>query len=63
MMEEIVEIKCPKCKKTVDRAKVVKAKYVCYECGGYFRVKTNNRIKMVADMKSFDATVIHRIDW
>ena len=53
MMEEIVEIKCPKCKKTVDRAKVVKAKYVCYECGGYFRVKTNNRIKMVADMKSF----------
>lgn len=52
-MEEIVEIKCPKCKKTVDRAKVVKAKYVCYECGGYFRVKTNNRIKMVADMKSF----------
>ena len=53
MMEEIVEIKCPKCKKMVDRAKVVKAKYVCYECGGYFRVKTNNRIKMVADMKSF----------
>jgi len=53
MMEEIVEIKCPKCKKMVDRAKVVKAKYVCYECGGYFRVKTNNRIKMVADIKSF----------
>ncbi len=52
-MEEIVEIKCPKCKKMVDRAKVVKAKYVCYECGGYFRVKTNNRIKMVADIKSF----------
>ncbi len=52
-MEEIVEIKCPKCKKMVDRSKVVKAKYVCYECGGYFRVKTNNRIKMVADIKSF----------
>ncbi len=52
-MEEIVEIKCPKCKKMVDRAKVVRAKYVCYECGGYFRVKTNNRIKMVADIKSF----------
>ena len=34
-MEEIVEIKCPKCKKMVDRSKVVKAKYVCYECGGY----------------------------
>ena len=52
-MEEIVEIKCPKCKKTVDRDRVVKAKYVCYECGGYFRVKTNNRIKMVADRRSF----------
>ncbi len=53
MENNIVEIKCPKCKKTVDRDKVVKAKYVCYECGGYFRVKTNNRIKMVADRKSF----------
>jgi len=52
-MEEIIEIKCPKCKKNVDREKVVKAKYVCYECGGYFRVKTNNRIKMVADRRSF----------
>ena len=37
----------------VDRAKVVKKKYICYECGGYFRVKTNNRIRMVADLKSF----------
>ncbi len=53
MENNIVEIKCPKCKKNVDRDKVVKAKYVCYECGGYFRVKTNNRIKMVADRKSF----------
>ena len=53
MDNNIVEIKCPKCKKPVDRAKVVKAKYVCYECGGYFRVKTNNRIKMVADRRSF----------
>ena len=53
MENNIVEIKCPKCKKNVDRDKVVKAKYVCYECGGYFRVKTNNRIKMVADRRSF----------
>ena len=52
-MDSIVEIKCPKCKKMVNREKVVKKKYICYECGGYFRVKTNNRIKMVADMKSF----------
>lgn len=52
-MDNIVEIKCPKCKKMVDRAKVVKKKYICYECGGYFRVKTTNRIRMVADPKSF----------
>ena len=53
MMEEIIEIKCPKCKKMVDRDRVVKKKYVCYECGYYFRVKVNNRIRMVADPKSF----------
>lgn len=47
-------IKCPKCGKMVDRARVVKKKYECYECGGYFRVKTNNRIRMVADAKSFE---------
>lgn len=53
MEQQIVEIKCPKCKKTVDRDKVVKKKYICYECGYYFRVKTNNRIRMVADLKTF----------
>ena len=47
------EIKCPKCGKMVNRSKVVKHKYVCYECGGYFRVKTKNRIRMVADPHSF----------
>lgn len=47
-------IKCPKCGKMVNRDKVVKKKYVCYECGGYFRVKTNNRIRMVADYKTFE---------
>jgi acetyl-CoA carboxylase carboxyl transferase subunit beta len=47
-------IKCPKCGKMVDRDKVAKKKYICYECGGYFRVRTNNRIKMVADPKTFE---------
>ena len=47
-------IKCPKCGKMVERDKVVKKKYICYECGGYFRVKTNNRIRMVADPKTFE---------
>ncbi len=48
------QIKCSKCGRMVDRAKVVKKKYICYECGGYFRVKTNNRIRMVADPKTFE---------
>lgn len=47
-------VKCPKCGKMVDKTRVVKKKYVCYECGGYFRVKTNNRIRMVADIKTFE---------
>lgn len=47
-------IKCPKCGKMVERDRVVKKKYICYECGGYFRVKTNNRIHMVADPKTFE---------
>lgn len=51
---EAEQIKCPKCGRMVDKSKVVKRKYVCYECGGYFRVKTNNRIRMVADYKTFE---------
>lgn len=47
-------IKCPKCGRMVERGRVVKKKYICYECGGYFRVKTNNRIRMVADPKTFE---------
>lgn len=37
--EEKRLVKCPKCGKLLDRTQVVKKKYICYECGGYFRVK------------------------
>lgn len=47
-------VKCPKCGKVLDKATVIKKKYVCYECGAYFRVRTNNRIRMVADYKTFE---------
>ena len=47
-------VKCPKCGAELDKQRVVKAKYICYECGSYFRVKTKNRIKMVTDPKSFE---------
>lgn len=53
-VKEVHLIRCPKCGKSVDRERVVKRKYVCYECGGYFRVKTNNRIRMVADPHTFE---------
>jgi acetyl-CoA carboxylase carboxyl transferase subunit beta len=47
-------IKCPKCGKMVDKTKVAKRRYICYECQGYFRVKTGNRIHMVADRGTFE---------
>lgn len=53
-VKEVHLIRCPKCGKSVDRERVVKRKYVCYECEGYFRVKTNNRIRMVADPHTFE---------
>lgn len=52
--EENNTVKCPKCGKMLDKARVVKRKYVCYECDGYFRVKVPNRIKMVADPHTFE---------
>ena len=31
--EDTELIKCPKCNKMLNKQKVVKKKYVCYECG------------------------------
>ena len=47
-------VKCPKCGKLVDKARVVKRRYVCPECNGYFRVSTAARIRMVTDRGSFE---------
>ncbi len=46
-------MECPFCKKRQIKSEVVENKYVCGDCGGYFRVRTGNRIKMVADKWSF----------
>ena len=48
------QIKCPKCGKVLDKVRVKKHRYVCYECGAYFRVSTRNRIRMVADPGTFE---------
>lgn len=51
---EVIEtVVCKNCKTGLDKKRVVKNKYVCYECGYYFRVRATNRIKMVADKGSF----------
>lgn len=53
--QEVPEtVTCKICKKELDKKRVVKNKYVCYECGYYFRVRAKNRIKMVADAGSFE---------
>ena len=57
--EDTELIKCPKCNKMLNKQKVVKKKYVCYECGNYFRVRVPNRIKMVADPHTFEQWFEH----
>ena len=54
-LSEVETIVCPKCSREISKAEAEKNKYVCYECGNYFRVRTKNRINMVADRKSFEA--------
>ncbi|MCC8167781.1 MAG: acetyl-CoA carboxylase, carboxyltransferase subunit beta [Clostridiales bacterium] len=45
---------CPACGKELIKERVKDRKYVCYECGYYFRVRVKNRIRMVTDPKSFE---------
>lgn len=47
-------IVCPACGREISKKEAEKNKYVCYECGSYFRVRTKNRIKMVADAGTFE---------
>lgn len=46
-------IVCPSCGREINKKETEKNKYVCYECGSYFRVRTKNRIKMVCDAETF----------
>lgn len=46
-------IRCPACGRELNKKETETNKYVCYECGSYFRVRTKNRIKMVADKGTF----------
>lgn len=53
-VEDGQQIVCPECGKSLYKDEVKKNKYVCYECGHYFRVRAKNRIRMVADKESFE---------
>ena len=46
-------IVCSACGKEINKKEAEKNLYVCYECGSYFRVRTRNRIRMVADAGTF----------
>jgi len=57
--EEILSAKpdvfvCKKCGAAISKAETVANKYVCRECGYYFRIRTKNRIKMCADAGTFE---------
>lgn len=46
-------ITCKNCGEEVSKARVIAKKYVCEKCGYYFRVRTNNRLRMVVDDDTF----------
>ncbi len=46
-------IVCPSCGRRAERPDVVANSYICTFCGYYYRVRTKNRIKMVADPGTF----------
>lgn len=51
--EEKRSLVCPECGKELNRTDVVVNHYICTACGNYFRVRTNNRIRMVCDKDTF----------
>lgn len=47
-------ITCPCCGADISKEQAIQKYYVCPNCSYYFRVRTNNRIRMVADEDSFE---------
>lgn len=44
---------CKNCGEEVSKSAVIEKKYICEKCGYYFRVRTNNRLRMVVDDDTF----------
>ncbi|MDO4978101.1 MAG: acetyl-CoA carboxylase, carboxyltransferase subunit beta [Eubacteriales bacterium] len=47
------QFECPKCKKVTEGGVLKKAKWICGECGYYFKVPAHDRIEMLCDEDSF----------
>jgi len=47
-------IECPSCKANISKQDAADNYYICPKCESYFRVRTKNRIRMVADAGSFE---------
>ena len=47
-------VTCKLCGAVLNKQETKENKYICGKCGYYFRVRTHNRIKMVADPDSFE---------
>jgi len=45
---------CKKCGAQISKAETAANKYVCRECGYYFRIRTKNRIRMIVDAGTFE---------
>lgn len=45
---------CKACGASLSKQETVTNKYVCKKCGYHFRVRTNNRIRMIADADTFE---------
>lgn len=47
-------VKCPVCGRMLYREDVAEHFYVCPKCGGYFRIKTKTRLRMIVDKGTFE---------
>ncbi|HCM91827.1 MAG TPA: acetyl-CoA carboxylase carboxyl transferase subunit beta [Lachnospiraceae bacterium] len=47
-------VTCKLCGAVIDKTEAKQNRYICTKCGYYFRIRTHNRIRMVADPESFE---------
>lgn len=47
-------VTCKQCGAILNKMDTIENKYICGKCGYYFRVRTHNRLRMVADPDSFE---------